>query len=238
MKTFLLIPSSNSAPRRQDFANRHPLLLAAADAPYPSVADERVLDMSQSENSRQYVRYRLAMLSASFGDTRLRGAGLCSEVKGLLHRECGEVHIVLGAVLNVSAIVLRNFCGCECVVEDVSMNGVVVSPVVGEGLKQGTATRARTAEDHWKRKSDYVDIHECGYPQSISPGFTQPSNPVKMSRTGGWRSRFTMSMNLSGLSSEASVAWYVAPAPNPTTLKFSNKTPSSLVLMSDCSSLR
>lgn len=201
MKTFLLIPSSNSAPRRQDFANRHPLLLAAADAPYPSVADERVLDMSQSENSRQYVRYRLAMLSASFGDTRLRGAGLCSEVKGLLH-------------------LLSNFCGCECVVEDVSMNGVVVSPVVGEGLKQGTATRARTAEDHWKRKSYYVDIHECGYPQSISPGFTQPSNPVKMSRT------------------EASVAWYVAPAPNPTTLKFSNKTPSSLVLMSDCSSLR
>lgn len=128
MKTFLLIPSSNSAPRRQDFANRHPLLLAAADAPYPSVADERVLDMSQSENSRQYVRYRLAMLSASFGDTRLRGAGLCSEVKGLLH-------------------LLSNFCGCECVVEDVSMNGVVVSPVVGEGLKQGTATRARTAED-------------------------------------------------------------------------------------------
>ena len=73
--------------------------------------------------------------------------------------------------------------------------------------------------------------------QSISPGRTTPSKPVRMSRVAGRRVSRKLRAKFRGLRAEPNVVWYDAAAPRPTTRRFWKLTPSSLRLMSDSSSL-
>lgn len=100
-----------------------------------------------------------------------------------------EVNIFFGAVYDITTVPFVDIFRGQRVVENISLNVVVLSAMVGERFQKGAASRTRTTEDNCVsfRVSARMESENKAYIRSISPGRTTPSKSEMMLRSGGWR---------------------------------------------------
>lgn len=105
--------------------------------------------MSKTEDGGERLDYVVPVLLARLPQPHLRSARLRCEIERLAHGERREMDVVLGAVLDIAAVMLLNFFRREVVVPYVTEDLMIVVPLVGERLEQCRTASARAPEDHY-----------------------------------------------------------------------------------------
>ena len=146
-----LVPGIEQAPGGQRLSNRHSLLLATRNAPNRGVSDERAPHMPQPEHRADHVCDHLVELFTTLVfDAVPWRTRLGRELERLFYGERRKVHVVLRAILHVSAIVRFDLGWREGVVVDVALNRVELMPLISEHAKECAATSTWTAKHDWK----------------------------------------------------------------------------------------
>jgi hypothetical protein len=118
------------------------------------------------------------------------------------------MNIIFGAVSDVSAEVLGNVLWSERVIVHFTLHEMIFCALIGKRFQKRAAPRAGASQDNWRAKlerSNSVGCENKDYGRSISPGRSTPSNPVRMSRKGGWRIVRKFSRMILGLKNESKV---------------------------------
>ena len=136
------------AARRKSFADGYSLLLATRHATDRCIAYEGVLDMAQTKDGLQSFDEQLHMSIARHSiQARARRSSASSEAEGLVDSKSGEVNVVFGAILHVSAVVPLDLLRGEGVVPNFTFNRVEILPLICEDFQQCAASGAWASED-------------------------------------------------------------------------------------------
>lgn len=102
--------------------------------------------MAQTKYDREHVRDVLDVLLTRLVQARARRTRPGSEFERLLDGKRGEVHVVLGGILDVSTVVLVDLLRGKRVVLNIALDRMILAALIRERLQQRGAPSARTAQ--------------------------------------------------------------------------------------------
>ncbi len=187
----------------------HSFLLSSGYTTDSGIADHCTLGMSQTEDGCKDLDHHVDVLCPGVANALLRSTRLHRKSEGLFNCQGREMHIIFGAVLNIATIMFRKFLRRKGVVMDFALYRVVLLPLIRKCLEECTAAGTRPPQDNYK-----LNMHRCQsdfkvehHVRIISPGRTTPSNPERISLSGGWRPVRILFTIFNGLSVEPRVSW-------------------------------
>lgn len=164
-----LVPARQEAARRERLADRNPLLLTAGNSSDGRVAHQCVLDVPEAKHGLEDVRHNIHMASPCRRiELAVGRAGDRRELEGLLDGQSGEVEVVLGAVLDVTAAVLLDVPVRHRVVVHVTLDRVVVAPLIRERPQQRRAPRPWSSQDNCVASSGHVRFQARVMPRELT----------------------------------------------------------------------
>jgi len=202
----VLVPTINQASARPSFRNRNSFLLTARDATNPGIANKGLPHMTKSENGGEDVSDGFnVVVPALTIRSCVWGTSLGGEPNGFLDGEGREMDVVLGGVLDVTAIMGGDLLGGQGTEVDISLDVVVGTPLVREHLEECRASRPWAPQHDWvmcvslsseRSRDQQTDS------RSISPGLTTPLKSWRIVLVDGGRnellhvSQMTFGLNI------------------------------------------
>jgi hypothetical protein len=148
------------------------------------------------------------------------------------------MNVVFGAILNVAAEMVRQLFGWKGIVVNFTVDRVIFPRLVHEGLQKCTASRSGITKDDLAKFQRGGTWDKMGWDlRIISPGFTTPSNPDRISLTLGCRRLWKFAMIDMGLNSEPRAGKYDEAAVRPNAQRLQKTIPRELGLLSSPSCL-
>jgi len=146
----VLVPAVNQASARPSFRNRNSFLLTARDATNPGIANKGLPHMTKSENSGEDVSDGFdVVVPALTICSCVWGTSLGGEPNRFLDGEGREMDVILGGVLNVTAIMGGDLLGSQGTEVDISLDIVVCIALVCEHLEECRASRPWAPQHDW-----------------------------------------------------------------------------------------
>jgi len=144
----VLVPAVDQTPTGQSLADGDSLLLTTGNTANPGISDEGLPHMTKTEDGGEDFGDLFDELVPSLTiRSRMRGTSLGRESDRFLDGQGGEVNVVFGGILNVTAIVSGNVFWSERVVMDVTPDVVVSIALVREHLEERCASGSRATQD-------------------------------------------------------------------------------------------
>lgn len=135
-----LIPTPDTGSSSQCLCDTNSLLLTTTHASNGRIADRRLPRVPKPKHRSQNTRQGLLELLSGILRSCSGGPRARSKLNRLLNGKSREMHVIFGAVLDVSSEMLGDFLGGEGVVVSRAGDGVVPGRMVGDGLEEGAAS--------------------------------------------------------------------------------------------------
>lgn len=143
----LLVPAVDQTSTCQSLGNRNPFLLATRNTTNASVSDEGFPRVAKTKDGDKNVCDFFDKVVPGLAlHTGVRCTSLGCELYRFLDGQSGEMNVVLGGVLNVTAILSGDLLWGQRIVVDFALDIVVGITLVREHLEESRTSRSWTAQ--------------------------------------------------------------------------------------------